>query len=364
MPARESDLRSAAARRSRTKTRKPKFLSLVRIENSTTTPEMGGGRQLRRRQTGGRQRPSQLNLFPLHPEMVDGLVADHDTKDDDDNMNVNLLFNGDDTSATTLSGILDGDDAMDPAVACSEEGSVGSRADSVRGLRDSTGHYSREDHRRRSSLLVRAAMKSGRGSRDEDDEEEKWVSYNEVVERKPPTADQEPEEVSSCTAAAANSKDFCWGPWQLAREAERSSQGLLLLLKLDYDEILNSWSDKGSLFIDDHGGPPPLHHHEDAETIPEINSEHLDPDSAINKGQSDGWCNAAAVWTVPDHNSSTSEEMEDKFRQRVASVLRYREKRQNRLFAKRVRYEVRKLNAQKRPRVKGRFVRRGRNDDD
>lgn len=38
--------------------------------------------------------------------------------------------------------------------------------------------------------------------------------------------------------------------------------------------------------------------------------------------------------------------------QREASVLRYKEKRQSRLFSKRIRYEVRKLNAEKRPRMK------------
>lgn len=38
--------------------------------------------------------------------------------------------------------------------------------------------------------------------------------------------------------------------------------------------------------------------------------------------------------------------------QRAAKVLRYKEKRQSRLFSKRIRYEVRKLNAEKRPRIK------------
>ena len=37
---------------------------------------------------------------------------------------------------------------------------------------------------------------------------------------------------------------------------------------------------------------------------------------------------------------------------REASVQRYKEKRRNRLFAKTIRYEVRKLNAEKRPRIK------------
>ncbi|XP_043715631.1 zinc finger protein CONSTANS-LIKE 16-like [Telopea speciosissima] len=43
---------------------------------------------------------------------------------------------------------------------------------------------------------------------------------------------------------------------------------------------------------------------------------------------------------------------------RQARVSRYREKRRTRLFSKKIRYEVRKLNAEKRPRMKGRFVKR------
>lgn len=119
--------------------------------------------------------------------------------------------------------------------------------------------------------------------------EEKWVSYSEVVERKP-LPDLETEEVSSCSAAA-NSED--WGPWQLRKEVERSSEGLLL--KLDYDEVLNSWSDKGSLFINGRGGPPPLHHHEDAQIVPEINSELLGPDSAIHNVRSSSFSSSILI---------------------------------------------------------------------
>ena len=43
---------------------------------------------------------------------------------------------------------------------------------------------------------------------------------------------------------------------------------------------------------------------------------------------------------------------------REARVSRYREKRRTRWFSKKIRYEVRKLNAEKRPRMKGRFVKR------
>lgn len=70
----------------------------------------------------------------------------------------------------------------------------------------------------------------------------------------------------------------------------------------------------------------------------------------------DGW--GTSVFEVPEMVSSfkIKEEFDGKedWRRghREASVLRYKEKRQNRLFSKRVRYEVRKLNAEKRPRLK------------
>ncbi|KAI3411398.1 uncharacterized protein J3R85_018028 [Psidium guajava] len=43
---------------------------------------------------------------------------------------------------------------------------------------------------------------------------------------------------------------------------------------------------------------------------------------------------------------------------REARVSRYKEKRRTRMFSKKIRYQVRKLNAEKRPRMKGRFVKR------
>lgn len=63
-----------------------------------------------------------------------------------------------------------------------------------------------------------------------------------------------------------------------------------------------------------------------------------------------GLCSAVNLWSVPD--VPLEDKDEGWFKQREASVLRYKEKRQNRLFAKRIRYQVRKLNAEKRPRVK------------
>lgn len=64
-------------------------------------------------------------------------------------------------------------------------------------------------------------------------------------------------------------------------------------------------------------------------------------------------------WSVPDEGSSTAATTttttaEDGGgpEQRAARVLRYKEKRQSRVVSKRIRYEVRKLNAEKRPRIK------------
>lgn len=64
---------------------------------------------------------------------------------------------------------------------------------------------------------------------------------------------------------------------------------------------------------------------------------------------------SAGLWAVPEMvgEIEKGEEMKKNIiGQRKASVLRYKEKRQNRLFSKKIRYQVRKLNAEKRPRLK------------
>ncbi|KAI8013264.1 Protein CHLOROPLAST IMPORT APPARATUS 2 [Camellia lanceoleosa] len=88
-------------------------------------------------------------------------------------------------------------------------------------------------------------------------------------------------------------------------------------------------------------------------------------------GLKDGWGSNGGLWTVPEYsisngcgdggnNIKVKEEVvfqggggeEWKLGKREASVLRYKEKRQNRLFFEGIRYEVRKINAEKRPRMK------------
>ncbi|KAK1420157.1 hypothetical protein QVD17_21521 [Tagetes erecta] len=100
-------------------------------------------------------------------------------------------------------------------------------------------------------------------------------------------------------------------------------------LKLNYEDVINTWADQGCPWTNG--------------TRPELKSDGSWPDfmgfqwagnniNPYSYGGSDGG--------------------------REARVSRYREKRRTRLFSKKIRYEVRKLNAEKRPRMKGRFVKR------
>ncbi|KAJ0972464.1 hypothetical protein J5N97_020423 [Dioscorea zingiberensis] len=141
-----------------------------------------------------------------------------------------------------------------------------------------------------------------------------------------------------------------------------------LSLKLDYEEILTAWSDKGSLYIEGDAGH---------QVVPEVyHTLSYDGGAApsttvfVDVGRA-GNAVAGGVWRVPEVGDEKLQGMaaaavaeegeslrEGKLCSREERVRRYKEKRQNRLFSKRIRYEVRKLNAEKRPRMKGRFVRR------
>ncbi|KAL6888662.1 hypothetical protein ACP4OV_009688 [Aristida adscensionis] len=95
-------------------------------------------------------------------------------------------------------------------------------------------------------------------------------------------------------------------------------------LKLDADEVLKAWSDKGSMFAE--GSAP-----ESPNSAAEVRAKLAEIDLFPENGAAGGI--------------------------REASVLRYKEKRRTRLFSKKIRYQVRKVNADCRPRMKGRFVR-------
>ncbi|KAH7388454.1 hypothetical protein KP509_16G076600 [Ceratopteris richardii] len=124
-----------------------------------------------------------------------------------------------------------------------------------------------------------------------------------------------------------------------------------LTLSLNYEDILNAWYDKGSPFTDGSWS---------AARVPVLDLTAWQP----NVNQADELVEAETtsnmiVIAPPTSNiyggadiSGVSSTL------RHARVLRYREKRQTRLFSKKIRYEVRKLNAERRPRMKGRFIKR------
>ncbi|KAF6157545.1 hypothetical protein GIB67_004483 [Kingdonia uniflora] len=167
------------------------------------------------------------------------------------------------------------------------------------------------------TTLERNALR--RCSRERNSESEKWVCV--VAEVK------EEGEVTSCSY-----RDY---------GSYRSPEDRTVGLKLDYQMIMDAWSDKGPLCID--GG-------DCSQIVPDI----LD-DIVLGDVGSMGM-------EVPQLRVQRDDDGEFGVRmtkeERVARVLRYKEKRRNRLFAKKIRYEVRKLNAEKRPRMKGRFVKR------
>ncbi|KAJ4840487.1 hypothetical protein Tsubulata_000408 [Turnera subulata] len=103
-------------------------------------------------------------------------------------------------------------------------------------------------------------------------------------------------------------KEESFGFWD---DDEKSSR-MSLNLNLNYQEVMDAWSDRGTLWANDY---------------------------ALSMASGGYYMGEVPV-------------MEEDKARREASVLRYKEKRQNRLFSKKIRYQVRKLNADKRPRLK------------
>ncbi|XP_041996479.1 uncharacterized protein LOC121746640 isoform X1 [Salvia splendens] len=281
--------RRCGARKSRvSKPKKPKFLSLRRQFPPDEMQAPAASADSR-----------QLDLFPLHP--------DHDRECQDQAENVALFFSATDDggATTTLTGLLDNSSAVDSNSSHTNNNS--SRVDYLSPSSASLTYAYGEER----AALVRTALRS----RDRESGEEKWVRYSEVVERK-----VKEEEVTSSAVD------------------RRPSAAQRMSLKLDYDEIMNAWSNKGPLFVD--GG-------ETSQIVPDVKHHFLGVSWDYNN---------SGLWTVPEIEKG--EEMKNVEGQRKASVLRYKEKRQNRLFSKKIRYQVRKLNAEKRPRLKGRFVKK------
>ncbi|XP_004304686.1 PREDICTED: zinc finger protein CONSTANS-LIKE 8 [Fragaria vesca subsp. vesca] len=309
--------RAVAARKSRKKRsrrKKPKYLSLrsSRLSarndavSATAVDDVDSKMTEAAATRRGQQQQQQLNLFPLHPELnaaEAAAAADHQSDD-----SVALLFESD--GGATLHGLLTSADTA-TTTTTSTMSSDHDQAESNYGYRRGGG----DD-------IVRTAMRGSGGDRSVG----KWVCYSELVK----------EEVE-LTATTSSASTCC-----SVGDDRKSHQDQRLALKLDYEEVLNAWSDKGSLYIKTEDGEPP-------QTVPDLLQDQL------FQHLHDSSANIEDLWKVPEEEEDGS--LERKRMQRQESLLRYKRKRENRLFSKQIRYEVRKLNAEKRPRVKGRFVR-------
>ncbi|GLU04748.1 hypothetical protein SLE2022_218800 [Rubroshorea leprosula] len=120
-------------------------------------------------------------------------------------------------------------------------------------------------------------------------------------------------------------------------EGNSSKKKTEILLRLDYEAVITAWASQGSPWT--------------TGDRPEFDPDECWPDCLGGKGTevNHGY---GKLMGIGAHAAAMGDGG------REARVSRYREKRRTRLFSKKIRYEVRKLNAEKRPRMKGRFVKR------
>ncbi|TKY69355.1 Zinc finger protein CONSTANS 6 [Spatholobus suberectus] len=121
------------------------------------------------------------------------------------------------------------------------------------------------------------------------------------------------------------------------RESDEAKRKKILLLRLDYDAVITAWASQKSPWI--------------AGYKPDLDTLQCWPHCMGTRGVEFHQPCGELGGVFGCHPA-----MADGGRE--ARVSRYREKRRTRLFSKKIRYEVRKLNAENRPRMKGRFVKR------
>ncbi|XP_065880681.1 zinc finger protein CONSTANS-LIKE 16-like [Euphorbia lathyris] len=113
---------------------------------------------------------------------------------------------------------------------------------------------------------------------------------------------------------------------------EKSIKKKKILLSLDYEGVISAWASQGCPWTT--GNRPEL------------------------EADDECWPHWMGNWGGEQHGYRQYAVNHVMGGGREARVSRYREKRRTRLFSKKIRYQVRKLNAEKRPRMKGRFVKR------
>ncbi|XP_071729692.1 protein CHLOROPLAST IMPORT APPARATUS 2-like [Rutidosis leptorrhynchoides] len=143
-----------------------------------------------------------------------------------------------------------------------------------------------------------------------------------VPVKKTPVEKKKKKKVEELMKRSESELELGKGGWNQEEENGGNEIGSKkLLLKLNYDDVLNAWSDKGS-------------------PLPEEISGSESPGGDIH-------AKLAQIDLFSENGGL-----------REASVMRYKEKKRTRLFSKKIRYQVRKVNADRRPRSKGRFVRK------
>ncbi|KAK7310049.1 hypothetical protein RJT34_07259 [Clitoria ternatea] len=125
---------------------------------------------------------------------------------------------------------------------------------------------------------------------------------------------------------------------EIFKEDDETKRKKILLLQLDYEAVITAWASQKSPWT--------------TGDKPDLSIDRCWPHSFGTGGMEFHRPNGELGALFGCHPSLIAEGG------REARVLRYREKRRTRLFSKKIRYEVRKLNAEKRPRMKGRFVKR------
>ncbi|KAL0461731.1 UNVERIFIED_CONTAM: hypothetical protein Slati_0060700 [Sesamum latifolium] len=217
--------------RPRKSAKKPKFLSLRRQFPATETNEV--------KRLSGKcpdaaddYDPHHLDLFQSENQVEDRESHDHE--------NVAFFFSAADGGPTTLTGLLDTSTVADSNSSHTDNNS--SRIENLSPSSASLTYAYSEDR----AALVRMALRN----RERDSGEEKWVSYSEVVKRK-----VKEEEVSSSAAVDLH---------------PAGTQGLWL--KLDYEKIMNAWSNKGPLYVEA----------ESSQIVPDMNHDFLSHEAFNN----------------------------------------------------------------------------------
>ncbi|KAK4392929.1 protein CHLOROPLAST IMPORT APPARATUS 2 [Sesamum angolense] len=293
--------------KSRPTPKKPKFLSLSLQFPPAETKKTRSLTDMRQSSAIPATNSHQLNLFPLQPQ------NQVEERENHEHENVAYFFSAADGGLTTLTGLLDTATVSNSTHTTNDS----SRLDDLSPSASLTHVCRRQD----SEELVRNALRS----RERESSEEKWVCYSEVVERK-----VKEEEVTSSVV-----------------DLWRGSEIQGLSLKLDYEEILNAWSDKGPFYV---------RVAESSQIVPDITHDFLNSHEIMSNHRGRQECILGVVPEIDENGEMRI--MGGNGNKREASVLRYKEKRQKRLFSKKIRYQVRKINAEKRPRLKGRFVKR------